>query len=96
MLANTLTITAAVGLQPGCSIDVRVEYDNGYIAYAIFRNGYRCYATATDTTVQWEERVRDQWSGRPESEIELSHALRKSMARAAHGGLVVCGARGIA
>lgn len=97
MRTAKLTITAADGLQPGCMIEVHVEYDDGYVAYATFRNGYRCWANM-DASVRWEERIRDlvdHWASRPESAIELSPELRASMARAAHAGLVACGARRI-
>lgn len=96
MKTVNLTITAADGLQPGSTIEVHVEHDDGYVAYATFRNGYRCWANTADLAVQWEERIRDHWAGRPESEIDLCADLRKSMARAAHAGLVACGARSVA
>lgn len=109
MRTANLTITAAEGITSGNTIEVNVEYDDGYVAYATFRNGIRCYANI-EGTVHWEERVRDprgiaesdllagpvnHWEYRPESAIELSPELRGSMARAAHAGLVACGARRI-
>lgn len=94
MKSANLIIFGADGLPAGEEIHVEVENDDGYLAYARYTN-VRCYANTAERTVQWEMHGPRGWHGVQEREVGLVEPLRKSMARAAHAGLVACGARSV-
>lgn len=91
-----LSISGLEGQPPSDVLEVVVEHDDGYIAIARWGQ-WRCIATTAERRVSWERRVPtpEQWASVQDSAVDLRPDLRKSMARAAHAGLVACGARSV-
>lgn len=95
MSALGLTISWADGLPPSSTIEVEVTHDDGWVASATYRNGYRCLANTVERLVHWEVRIGETWTCVGQGAVELSPQLIATMARAAHAGLVACGARSV-
>lgn len=98
MPAARLVITVADGLTEGATIVVEVDHDDGYLAYATLhgRGVFRCYANTAERTVRWETKAPDgEWDRIDARTVDLPVDLKVSMARAAHAGLVACGARSV-
>lgn len=94
MKTANLIIFGADGLPAGGEIHVEVENEDGYLAYARYAN-VRCYANTAERSVKWEVSGPRGWAGIQERDVGLVEPLRRSMARAAHAGLVACGARSV-
>lgn len=89
-----LLISGLEGQPAGDVLDVAVEHDDGYIAIARWGQ-WRCIANTAERRVSWERRVPtpEVWASVQDRAVDLHPDLRKSMARAAHAGLIACGAR---
>jgi hypothetical protein len=89
-----LSISGLEGQPAGDVIDVVVEHDDGYIAIARWDKWRVCVNTGGD--VFWERRVRTpgEWAPAKDAEVVIPVVFRKSIVRAAHAGLVACGALG--
>jgi hypothetical protein len=95
-VVNTMTMT--VGNVPGLAvdqlIDVRVDYDDGWISLAaVPGRNFRCYVNTAERRVYWEAQHTGAWTPVGEDAVDLPVQLRAAMRRAAAAGLVAAGIR---